>query len=414
MFKIRKKLRKEIWEAKRSFYEKNISMLKTSDPRLWHSEIRRMAQNGGKRKEMGLPDVPGYEGATDHEMAEEYATQLFKLTEDYSLINAEDVRQKCLPFRPELLVHGDVVRAIQSMKIPRGLHPLDPPREIIKPLANLFAVPLLNIYNKCLRESVWPKTWKSELTHLLPKKKVVEKLKDLRPIALTQVWSKLFESIIRKWILTDIQPNFSHKQYGGVAGRGVSEYMMTMTHEILQASQKKKIALLLAFDFSSAFNCLEHSKVVEAAEQLGVRRSLLPLLASYLDTRTNVVRWGKALSRPMHCRGGSGQGTLLSVLLFLITVDPLIKRLDSAITNIEGAEQSASSVMAYVDDLSLIVTLDPELCPVENNVRIWKGGGHVQSYLDILSDFSSNTGMRLNKQKNSCPVLCLWAGTGVS
>ena len=57
---------------------------------------------------------------------------------------------------PEKLKIEEVKKAITSLNIPRGLHPHDPPRQIIKDLAGLYAIPLTIIYSKCLRDAVWP------------------------------------------------------------------------------------------------------------------------------------------------------------------------------------------------------------------------------------------------------------------
>ena len=409
--KLRVRFKKATYEAKKSFYERNIEGLKKTDSRQWHQEIGRLAKNGGRRETNSLPEVPGFEGLTNKEMANVVAKEMDNLTKHYNLIDSSSLKQKYSPFFAEKLQHHQVVKAIKAMKIPRGLHPNDPLRDLIKPLAELFAAPLTIIFNRCLEESHWPKQWKSELTHMIPKKKIVEKLKDLRPIALTEFWSKLLESIVRSWVLQDVKGRLSLSQYGGVAGVGTSEYLMTLSHQVLLAPEDKKIALMLAFDFSSAFNCLEHSRVIMAAEGLGVRKSVLALLANYLDGRTNTVCWGSGRSRPVQCCGGSGQGTLLSVLLFLITIDPLIKCLELEINAKERAFSVQSRVMAFVDDLTMIITLDPEMYPVmDDGVKVFSDDGRIRAYLDILEAFSSKTGMKLNRAKTA--AVCFGFGLG--
>ena len=164
-------------------------------------------------------------------------------------------------------------------------------------------------------------------------------------------------------------------------------------------------------DFSSAFNCLEHSRVIAAAEGLGVRKSILALLSNYLDQRTNTVTWGTSTSEPKYCRGGSGQGTLLSVLLFLITIDPLIKQLEDEVRRLEGCGTNVTKVQAFVDDLCLLVILDPENYPVmDDGTKVFIEDGRITSYLNILSQFSTTTGMRLNKSKTVS--MCFGFGLG--
>ena len=409
--RLRSDFRKAAHTAKTSFYSGSFAELQRTDARRWHAEIRKLSMNGGRRDYNGPPQVPGYIGKTNYEMATVIAEQMFDLTKDYEPINYFELKRRYSPIEPERLTFDMVVKAIKKLKLPRGLHPNDPPRELIKLLAEQYAGPLTMMFNKCLREARWPKQWKAELTHMIPKKKLVKELKDLRPIALTEIWSKLFESIVRQWIISDIKQTFSHSQYGGVAGMGTQQYMMAMAHHALQAPEDKKVVLMLAFDFSSAFNCLEHSRVIAAAEGLGVRKSILALLSNYLDQRTNTVTWGTSTSEPKYCRGGSGQGTLLSVLLFLITIDPLIKQLEDEVRRLEGCGTNVTKVQAFVDDLCLLVILDPENYPVmDDGTKVFIEDGRITSYLNILSQFSTTTGMRLNKSKTVS--MCFGFGLG--
>ena len=227
-------------------------------------------------------------------------------------------------------------------------------------------------------------------------------MKDLRPIALTPLWSKLFETILRKWILHDIKPTFSLEQYGGVAGVGTSQYLMSVSHQVLAASEHKKIALTLAFGFTSAFNCLEHTKVVEAAQTLGVRYSIVSLLTSCLSDRFTQVQWSSALSEPILCRGGSGQGTILSVLLFLMAVDNLIKRMRSNHSRGKHHQYNSHRHSHVCRWLVIDYLLGSDCISA-----IWKRRSYIWRWwqdLSVLKNYwrvSEETGMKLNKAKTA-------------
>ena len=196
--KLRVDFKKAQFEAKAQFFKKNIEGLRTEDPKRWHQEIARLARNGGRRNNNIPPSVPGFESWTDDQMANKIAQGMDDLTKDYKLINSETLRSIFSPFRPERVVFSEVVHAIKTMKLPRSLHKNDPPGQVIKRYAELFATPLTVIFNRCLREARWPRKWKTELTFMIPKRRLVEGLKDLRPIAMTEVWSKLLESVGQK------------------------------------------------------------------------------------------------------------------------------------------------------------------------------------------------------------------------
>ena len=391
--------RKEKFKTQRQFYSDKIAGLRTSNSRKWYNEIARLARNSGKRETNDQPLVPEFEGLSDQECAEKIADRIESITKNYTLIDYVGLRNK---YRPGLegLDMEDIVKAIANSNIPRGLHDLDPPRLVIKPLARLFAIPLTTIYNKCLREGVWPSLWKIEATSMLPKKKIIESAKDLRPIAITVVFSKILESIIRCWILSDIKDNLHLEQYGGIQGVGTNHYLCSLFHDILSIAETGKVGVLLTFDYSSAFNAMEHTSVVEAAASLGVRPGILALLTDYLCSRKTAVKWGSSTSRLRLNRGGSGQGTLLSVLLFIISVDKLLKGLDKAVDGLESGFVRTRPKL-FVDDLAILIPYDPLTFANRGTHREFRDDGRLQMYLDVIEDFSSSTGMMLNKSKTA-------------
>ena len=87
---------------------------------------------------------------------------------------------------------------------------------------------------------------------------------------------------------------------------------------------------------------------------------------------------------------------MLSVLLFLITIDPLLKGLEAEINQREVGFRTKSKVMAFVDDINLTVALDPKSYPImDDGTRVFVDDGRVAAYLGILEEFSKITGMRL-------------------
>ena len=135
--------------------------------------------------------------------------------------------------------------------------------------------------------------------------------------------------------------------------------MCSMYQEILEGLEAGKVGTLLMFDFSKAFSSLNHSHLVKAAARLGVRAPLVRLIASYLSKRETVVKWDGAHSTSRQSRGGCGQGTLLSVI-FLISVDGLICKLEKDVEEMEITKRIKSSIKLFCDDLSILSWFDKE------------------------------------------------------
>ena len=54
--------------------------------------------------------------------------------------------------------------------------------------------------------------------------------KDIRPISLTPIASKVFESIVMECVYDTIVSNVDPKQFGGLAGTSTTDALFEMTH----------------------------------------------------------------------------------------------------------------------------------------------------------------------------------------
>ncbi len=86
--------------------------------------------------------------------------------------------------------------------------------------ADCLAAPLASIFNCSLREGVLPTVWKSAIIIPLPKTKPLMSVKtDIRPVSITPIAAKVFESIIMKYVDDIVCDAMDSKQFGGIAGR---------------------------------------------------------------------------------------------------------------------------------------------------------------------------------------------------
>ena len=70
-----------------------------------------------------------------------------------------------------------------------------------------------------IREGVVPIEWKTANVIPLPKRNPPVSIdKDIRPISLTPIAAKVFESIVMKWIDAKMDGKIDNKQFGGTSG----------------------------------------------------------------------------------------------------------------------------------------------------------------------------------------------------
>ena len=95
-------------------------------------------------------------------------------------------------------------------------------------------------FNCSLREGKLPNEWKMANIIPLPKSNPPASIhKDIRPISLTPIAAKVFESIVMDWVDDTIVSNVDPKQFGGLAGTSTTDALVEMTHKWYEATDTR-------------------------------------------------------------------------------------------------------------------------------------------------------------------------------
>ena len=132
----------------------------------------------------------------------------------------------------------------------------------------------------------------------------------MRKISSTSDYSKVFESFLRDWILEDISGNLDIGQFGGQPGTG-TEHMMVYL-KLLDSTTESTAVMAAMIDWSNAFDRQDPTLAIKKFIKLGVRTSLIPLLASYLEDRKMKVKFKGKYSQE-HSIIGCGEPPWVSV-----------------------------------------------------------------------------------------------------
>ena len=112
---------------------------------------------------------------------------------------------------------------------------------------------------------------------------------DIRPISLTNFFSKVMEHFVVMWLLEVIGHKIDFRQYGGVKGNSVSHYLIEFINFILYSQDHLEPTAVLAclVDFAKAFNRQDHSILITNLTDLGVPSWLV---ISFLQNRSMIVK----------------------------------------------------------------------------------------------------------------------------
>ena len=226
----------------------------------------------------------------------------------------------------------EVYTRIIRLKKSKTTLPIDIPAKLRQECAPHLAAPLTTIYNQSLSQGIYPDRWKFEWVTPAPKISEPETISDLRKIACTSDYSKLFEGFLKDWILEDISCNIDIGQFGGQPGIGTEHMLVCFVDRILKlldTHQDRSAVIASCLDWSAAFDRQDPTIAIQKFIQLGVRASLIPLLVSYLSDRKMQVKFNGEVSRILTLIGGGPQGTLTGGLEYLVQSNDNATTLDS-------------------------------------------------------------------------------------
>ncbi len=142
--------------------------------------------------------------------------------------------------------------------------------------------PVCKILNSSCLENRLPSAWKLADVIPIPKQKPVRAVnKDLRPISLTPIVSKLAEEVvveqfIKPAILKVVDPN----RYGTVPKSSTTHALISIVHNVANATDgNRALVRLLLLDFRKAFDLID------------IDHQLLMVKLYSLDIPPSVINW---------------------------------------------------------------------------------------------------------------------------
>ena len=122
---------------------------------------------------------------------------------------------------------------------------------------------------------------KIEYVTAIPKTQNVTKFFELRKIAGTSDYSKLYESFLKQWILNDIEDYLDKSQFGGRKGSGTEHLVVCYVDRVLKlldSTIARSAVIAAAADWVSAFDKTDPSITAAKFVKVGIRPSLIPIL----------------------------------------------------------------------------------------------------------------------------------------
>ena len=196
---------------------------------------------------------------------------------------------------------------------------------LLKELGPCFIDTLVCIFNKSLKEGVFPMAMK--MAEVVPLHKGKEKFlsTNYRPISLLITLSKLLEKLVYKctYDFLDSTGQIYVSQYGFRAKHSCEHAIQELLENILKGFEQKRLTISVFLDLSKAFDTISHEVLFIKLEKYGLWGICLDWFKSYLSDRRMQVKCVTECGSVDYSDYelidiGTPQGSILGPLFFLI------------------------------------------------------------------------------------------------
>src|SRR5678816_1543344 len=155
---------------------------------------------------------------------------------------------------------------------------------VLRECAYVLTPPLVQLYSLCLNTNIFPQCWKHAHVQPIPKKGSSSDPSNYRPIALTCVLSKIFETLLNTHFLDHLESHslISDRHYGFRRSRSTGDILSYLTDLWFSALRNYGETCLVALDISKAFDRVWHASLLSKLPSFGFPPSLCLLMSSFL------------------------------------------------------------------------------------------------------------------------------------
>ena len=270
-----------------------------------------------------------------------------------------------------------VTKQLQALNPNKASGPDEIPAKVLKETANEIFPIIHHIFQQSYTSGQLPEAWKTALVTAIYKKGNKSDPANYRPISLTCILCKVMELIVLSHMWKHLNRNniILPDQHGFRSGLSCETQLVEAVHDWAASMNKRHQTDLILLDFSKAFDCVPHQRLLHKLNYYGISGPTLYWVKSFLSDRTQHVSINGSHSALANVTSGVPQGSVVGPVLFLLYIND--------ITN-----QIQSNIRLFADDSIVYREIRS---PADHQI--------LQTDIQMLTDWSKKWQMNFNTSK---------------
>ena len=147
------------------------------------------------------------------------------------------------------------------------------------------------MFQRLVRLGSFPTCWRQANVTPIPKGSPSSSVANYRPISITSVLSKVFERLmsVRLGRFMERSGVLPTTQFAYLKGLGTCDALLCLSHTLQSALESGQEARIMQIDFSAAFDCVNHQRILYKLCSVDIGGSVWSILTQFLSDRSQHV-----------------------------------------------------------------------------------------------------------------------------
>jgi len=230
---------------------------------------------------------------------------------------------------------------------------------------------LVRVYNEIENEELYNDNFVLGTMNLLYKKKNKQRIKNYRPITLTNTDYKIYMKMIAEKLGKIAHKIIHPNQAGFIPGRNIHDHTRLTRSMIHYCETHQKNGYVLSLDQEKAYDKIVHDYLWKSLEKYGFPQKFIQKIQKLYKKAKTIVSINKTLLQAIKIDRGVRQDCPMSCLLYDIAIEPLaetIQKTNLREFRIQGIEERIL-VLMFADDTMIYMNENDNTKPLEDSIK---------------------------------------------